>query len=106
LMVKPVPTQEEEPAPKARQEPASPLPGDDQTPGESASMLRLSFRASASQLFRILPALQNLSDRSAKFSVRAEVEAEGKEPFDPTWLRNAVNEHMNEAGVEAESKLE
>jgi hypothetical protein len=71
-----------------------------------AKVLRLSFRASAAQLFRIMPALQNLADRSVKFSLRAEVEVEGKEPFDPVWLRNAVNEHMDEAGVEAESTFE
>jgi len=53
-----------------------------------------------------LPALQNLADRSAKFSVRAEVEAVGKEPFDPAWLRNAVNEHLDEAGVDVESRLD
>jgi hypothetical protein len=40
------------------------------------------------------------------FSVRAVVEAVGKEPFDSTWLRNAVNEHLDEAGVDAESRLE
>jgi len=72
----------------------------------TAKVLRMTFQASAAQLFRILPALQNLADRSAKFSVRAEVEAVGKEPFDPTWLRNAVNEHMDEAGVDSESRLE
>ncbi len=71
-----------------------------------AKVVRIKFRANAARLFRILPALQNLADRSAKFTVTAEVEAEGKEPFDPTWLRNAVSEHLDEAGVDAESRLE
>jgi hypothetical protein len=58
------------------------------------------FEATAAQLFRVLPALQNLADRSAEFRARLEVEAEGREPFDPNWLRNAVEEHFDEAGVE------
>lgn len=60
------------------------------------------FEATAAQLFRVLPALQNLADRSAQFRAKLEVEAEGREPFDSNWLRNAVEEHFDEAGVERE----
>ncbi len=79
-----------------REEPAE--AGDDNTDG--ARRYAVSFEASAAQLFRILPALQNLADRSAQFRAKLEVEAEGREPFDPNWLRNAVEEHFDEAGVE------
>jgi hypothetical protein len=70
---------------------------------ETASEARrysVRFAATAAQLFRVLPALQNLADKSASFRARLEIEAEGREPFDPNWLRNAVEEHFDEAGVE------
>jgi hypothetical protein len=73
--------------------------GADETDG-GARRYAVSFEASAAQLFRVLPALQNLADRSAKFRARLEVEAEGREPFDPNWLRNAVEEHFDEAGID------
>jgi len=53
---------------------------------------------------RIHPAFQNLAERSTHFVARIEVEAVGKEPFDPNWLRNAV-EHLDEAGLDARRSL-
>ncbi|MGH2655928.1 MAG: ATP-binding protein [Actinomycetota bacterium] len=72
----------------------------------AASRLRLRAAANAAQFFRILPALQNLADRSSRFVARFEIEAEAEDTFDPRWLRNAVEEHLEEAGVEAETDLE
>ena len=71
----------------------------DETDG-GARRYSVRFAATAAQLFRVLPALQNLADKSASFRARLEVEAEGREPFDPNWLRNAVEEHFDEAGIE------
>jgi Protein of unknown function (DUF499) len=76
-----------------------PVPAIDTTNG-GAQRYAVSFEATAAQLFRVLPALQNLADRSAEFRARLEVEAEGREPFDPNWLRNAVEEHFDEAGID------
>lgn len=73
--------------------------GADETDG-GARRYAVSFEATAAQLFRVLPALQNLADRSAQFRAKLQVEAEGKEPFEPNWLRNAVEEHFDEAGIE------
>jgi hypothetical protein len=73
--------------------------GAEETDG-GARRYAVSFEATAAQLFRVLPALQNLADRSAQFRAKLEVEAEGREPFDSNWLRNAVEEHFDEAGIE------
>jgi hypothetical protein len=73
------------------------------TEGKTHYLVR--FRANAAQLFRALPALQNLADRAASFSVFVEVDAEGREAFDRGWLRNAVSEHLDEAGIDAETRL-
>lgn len=75
-------------------------------PSDGATKYRVSFRAGAEQLFRVFPALQNLADKASKFVARIEVEAEGETPFDRGWLRNAVEEQLDEAGVDAESSLE
>lgn len=67
---------------------------------------RLRVETNAAQLFRILPALQNLADKASRFVARIEVEAESEDQFDKSWLRNAVEEHLDEAGVEAQTSLE
>jgi hypothetical protein len=55
----------------------------------------------AAQLFRILPGLQNLADQAVRFRAEMSVEAvSGSDGWDPTWLRNAVDEHLEEAGLE------
>jgi hypothetical protein len=70
------------------------------------SRYRLQVETNAPQLFRILPALQNLADRASRFVARIDVEAESEEPFDKSWLRNAVEEHLDEAGIEGQASLE
>jgi hypothetical protein len=61
---------------------------------------RLSVELDAAQLFRILPALQNLADRSASVRIHLEIEAAARDGFERSWLRNAVEEHLDEAGVD------
>jgi len=49
-----------------------------------------------------LPAIQNLADRSTRLVAKLEVEAAGSEPFERSWLRNAVEEQLDEAGFDFE----
>jgi hypothetical protein len=60
---------------------------------------------SADQLFRLMPGLQNLADRSKRIVVRLDVEADAEETYDRAWFRNAVEEHLDEAGVERDVDL-
>ena len=93
------PTPEQEPTKEAIEETNQ---TQKQTPSTSVDThgYRLRIKANAAQLFRVLPALQNLSDKADSFEARLELEAEAEEGFDPAWLRNAVEEHLDEAGVE------
>lgn len=75
-------------------------------PPPGGGRYRLRVETDAPQLFRILPALQNLADRASRFVARIDVEAESEEQFDKSWLRNAVEEHLDEAGVKGETSLE
>jgi hypothetical protein len=77
-----------------------------EAPSLGGGRYRLRVETDAPQLFRILPALQNLADRASRFVARIDVEAESEEQFDKSWLRNAVEEHLDEAGVEGETSLE
>jgi predicted AAA+ superfamily ATPase len=65
----------------------------------------LRAEASAAQLFRIFPALQNLADKAEQFTAKIEVEAKSTDAFDRNWLRNAVEEHFEEAGIEPDTSL-
>lgn len=65
----------------------------------------LRYEADAVQLFRTLPALQNLSEKASDFKATVDLKVAAEEPFDRTWLRNAVEEHLDEAGVEAKQEL-
>lgn len=75
-------------------------------PAGGATRYRVEFAATAAQFFRVLPGLQNLADKAKRFIAHVDVQADGDEPFDQVWLRNAVEEHFDEAGVEADTQLE
>jgi hypothetical protein len=98
-LARPEESEEAEDRPEVAPEDEAIVADGEKTDG-SARRYAVSFEATAAQLFRVLPALQNLADRSAEFRARLEVEAEGREPFDPNWLRNAVEEHFDEAGIQ------
>jgi hypothetical protein len=59
-------------------------------------------KADKAQTFIVFRVLQNLSDKAERLSVTFEIEAEAKEGFDPIWLRNAVEEPLDEADVTKE----
>jgi len=60
-------------------------------------------KADKTQTFIVFRVLQNLSDRAERMSVTFDIEAEAKEAFDQVWLRNAVEEPLDEADVVRES---
>jgi hypothetical protein len=82
-------------------EPHGPRPSDEPESKPTHVTIRTTA-GSAEQLFRLMPGLQNLADRSKRIVVRLDVDAEAVDGFDRDWLRNAVEEHLDEAGVESE----
>lgn len=78
------------------------------TDGTAAELTHATIRTtagSADQLFRLMPGLQNLADRSKRIVVRLDVEADAEDAYDRAWFRNAVEEHLDEAGVERDIDL-
>lgn len=50
--------------------------------------------------------LQTLSDKADDMSVQIEVRAHTKKEFDPSWIRNAIEEPLDEMDIQASTKLE
>jgi hypothetical protein len=71
------------------------------TPGAGRqSTVRLKFKATRDQIFKAFPAIANLADKSDEGKVDVNVEGTSEEGFDPSWLRNAVEEPLDEADIE------
>lgn len=78
----------------------TPAPG---TPaGDRQSIVRLKFKATRDQIFKAFPAIANLADKSDEGKVNVNVEGTSAAGFDPSWLRNAVEEPLDEADIERE----
>lgn len=64
------------------------------------NMVRLRFKATRGQLFKAFPAIANLADGSDGDQVVVNVEGTSSKGFDPAWIRNAVEEPLDEADIE------
>jgi len=73
-----------------------PIPG---APAHKKQVI-LVFEATREQLFKAFPAIANLADKSDGAKVRIRIEGISTEGFDPSWLRNAVDEPLDEADIE------
>ncbi len=60
----------------------------------------LTFEATRDQVFKAFPAIANLADKSDGAKVRIRIEGSSAAGFDPSWLRNAVEEPLDEADIE------
>jgi hypothetical protein len=67
---------------------------------QTNKVVRLSFAATRDQVFKTFPAIANLAEKSDGGKVVIQIEATSQQGFDPTWLRNAVEEPLDEADVE------
>lgn len=75
--------------------PPAPRPMDD-----SRTSVSLRFAATRDQVFKAFPAIANLADKADGGKVTIQVEAKRTDGFDPAWLRNAVEEPLDEANVD------
>ncbi|MDD5204467.1 MAG: DUF499 domain-containing protein [Desulfobacterales bacterium] len=59
----------------------------------------MTFEATREQVFKAFPAIANLADKSDSTRVKLKVEGVSSSGFDPQWLRNAVDEPLDEADI-------
>jgi len=50
--------------------------------------------------------LQSLSDKANDMTIQIEVRAHTKQEFDPNWIRNAIEEPLDELDIKASTRLE
>jgi hypothetical protein len=62
--------------------------------------IRITFPASRDDVFKSFQAIANLTDKSEGGKVRITVEGQCATGYDPNWLRNAVQEPLDEANIE------
>jgi hypothetical protein len=62
--------------------------------------ISLVFKATRDQVFKAFPAIANLADKSDDERVKIRIEGTAADGYDPSWLRNAVEEPLDEADIE------
>lgn len=62
--------------------------------------ISLVFEATRDQVFKAFPAIANLADKSDGAKVKIKIESSCAAGYDPSWLRNAVDEPLEEADIE------
>jgi hypothetical protein len=62
--------------------------------------VHIGFAATRDQVFKSFGAIANLADKSDGGKVSVRVEGSAAAGFDPNWLRNAVQEPLDEANIE------
>ena len=72
------------------------------TTDEGPKAVHLKFRATKYQVFKAFQAIANLADKSDDGKVTIHVEGSSESGYDPSWLRNAVEEPLDEVNVEKE----
>lgn len=78
---------------------AAPIPTPGAPADERQNVVRLKFKATRGQIFKAFHAIANLADKSDDGRVSVNVEGTSTTGFDPSWLRNAVEEPLNEADI-------
>jgi hypothetical protein len=70
---------------------------------ERRKQVTLVFEATRDQVFKVFSAIANLADKSDGGKVKLRVEGSAAGGFDSSWLRNAVDEPLDEADIKRTS---
>lgn len=62
--------------------------------------VRIAFPASREEVFKSFAAIANLADKSDGGKIRVTVHGQAAAGYEANWLRNAVEEPLNEADIE------
>ncbi|BDA70995.1 hypothetical protein CAL7716_051610 [Calothrix sp. PCC 7716] len=73
---------------------------------KSAHYYKLTSVTDKSKIFELFQVLQILSDKAEGMTIKIEVQANTKDKFDPSWIRNAIEEPLDEMDIQASTRLE
>ena len=62
--------------------------------------VRIRFPATRDQVFKSFQAIANLADKSDGGKITIQIDGAAAAGYDPNWLRNAVQEPLDEANIE------
>jgi hypothetical protein len=62
--------------------------------------VRISFPATREQVFKSFPAIANLAEKSDDGKINVVIQGQAAAGYDPNWLRNAVEEPLDEANID------
>lgn len=62
--------------------------------------VRITFPASRDDVFKSFQAIANLADKSDDGKIKITIDGRASSGYDPNWLRNAVEEPLDEANIE------
>jgi hypothetical protein len=71
-----------------------------------ARSYKLNSTVNKAQLFQLFEVLQSLSDKANDMTIQIEVRAHTTQEFDPNWIRNAIEEPLDELDIKASTRLE
>jgi hypothetical protein len=71
----------------------------------SGARLNVELHAGKSEIFDALRILPALADESESLEVSIKIAAKAKDKYDTTWIRNAVREPLDEAGIDGRVEL-
>jgi hypothetical protein len=59
-----------------------------------------------SKIFQLFEVLQTLSDKAEGMTIKIEVQANTQDKFDLNWIRNAIEEPLDEMDIQTSTRLE
>ena len=71
-----------------------------------ARYYKLTSITDKSKVFQLFEVLQTLSDKAEGMTVKIEIQANTQESFDINWIRNAIEEPLDEMDIQATTSLE
>lgn len=81
----------------------SPLPA---APDAEKKRYHLTAYVEKAKVFKLFRAIQNLAEKADRITVQIDIVAESNTEFDRVWLRNAVEEPLDEADINVSTTLE
>ncbi|NET07313.1 MAG: DUF499 domain-containing protein [Symploca sp. SIO2B6] len=73
---------------------------------KTARFYKLNSTVNKAQVFQLFEVLQTLSDKAEDLTIQIEIRAYTNQEFDPNWIRNAIEEPLDELDIKASTRLE
>ena len=73
---------------------------------QPAHYYKLTSVTDKSKIFQLFEVLQTLSDKAEGMTIKIEVQAHTQDKFDQNWIRNAIEEPLDEMDIQASTRLE